>query len=549
MRKLTVAAVAAVACGRALADFSCQLVDPLEWTYVDSKVGDRPAFAETDVPFGGVADATVLFNGLEKGKPLAVSCPTPGAEWFEMVPVTVERNTGLAGFCVKPGETNTWAVRQAPYRVFEAMRPLGDATVVPSAETLALRFRLRQFAPKAGETNLTFRFVQSGREKTLPLKVRVHDVRLTPVGKNSFKYTNWFSFPNFATYHGLELGSEACYEMIARYARLAAEGRQNCAWIPLSLVFDVKDGVPALDEAKLVRIVDIYTEAGIWWLEGGHFCRFNGGWGAKEFLAPFSKTVVSTTPEGAAAIRRVAEQLMAAIERHGWKDRWLQHVADEPDVINAKEYRMTAGTVRRYMPGIRLVDAIENCAAGAGTLDILCPKVHVWQQNRADYDFQRTNGCNEVWCYTCCSPGGRWLNRTLDWHLLKPLYVFWNCSAYDITGFLHWGYNMYQNNANPFGRTTVDNWGTNGGNSLPPGDTHVVYPGTDGPWSGARFEATRQGAEDYELFAVLKRRDPAKAAALTRRLVRSFDDYTIDVPLYRRVRRELLAACAQKKGE
>ena len=52
MRKLTVAAVAAVACGRALADFSCQLVDPLEWTYVDSKVGDRPAFAETDVPFG-----------------------------------------------------------------------------------------------------------------------------------------------------------------------------------------------------------------------------------------------------------------------------------------------------------------------------------------------------------------------------------------------------------------------------------------------------------------------------------------------------------------
>ena len=57
---------AAAAWVRVWADFSCQTVDPLEWTYVDSKVGDRPAFVEKDVPFGGVADATVLFNELRK---------------------------------------------------------------------------------------------------------------------------------------------------------------------------------------------------------------------------------------------------------------------------------------------------------------------------------------------------------------------------------------------------------------------------------------------------------------------------------------------------
>ena len=206
--------------------------------------------------------------------------------------------------------------------------------------------------------------------------------------------------------------------------------------------------------------------------------------------------------------------LAAAGERHGWKDRWIQHVADEPDVVNAAEYRQTCAIARRYMPGVKMMDAVENCAV-AGALDMLCPKVDMWQKDRAAFDFQRTNCHDSVWCYTCCVPGGRWLNRTLDCHLLKPLYVFWCCSEFGLDGFLHWGYNMYQKNHDPFNNTTVDNWGTNGGSALPPGDTHVVYPGAVGPWSGARFEATRQGAEDYELLAVLKRRDPAKAAELT----------------------------------
>lgn len=538
--KLMWTLVAMAACARVLADFSCQTVDPLEWTYVDSKVGDRPAFVETDVPFGGVADATVLFNGLQKGSPLTFSCSVPGGEWFEMIPVTVEKNTGPNSFCMKPGEKCPWAVRQAPYRVFEAMRPLGGATVIPSADTFALRFSLRRFAPKGGETNLMFRFAHAGKEAALPFKVRVHGVSLTPVGKRSFKYTNWMNYDHFATCHGLEPWSEAHYEMIARYARLAAEGRQNCAVIPLRTVFDVKDGVPTLNEERLVRIVDIVTEAGIWWLEGWHICHFKGGFGGKECLAPFSKTVLSTTPQGTESIRRVAEQLMSAISRHGWQDRWVQHVADEAGAVSAKEFRMTVAAVRRYMPGIRLVDAIVHSSVGAGTLDILCPTIDIWQNDRAAYDYLRTNCGNEVWCYTCCVPGGPWLNRTLDWHLLKPLYIFWNCSSFDLDGFLHWGFNKYRDGVDPFNPAA-------GGNMVPPGDTHIVYPGTDGPWSGARFEATRQGVEDFELLAVLKRRDPGKAAELTHRLVRSFSDYTIDVPLYRRVRRELLTACVGRR--
>ncbi len=545
MTKKVVAALAcAAAAGLAHAEFTSAMTDPLEWKFDDSKTSEATAFAETDVPVGGVAEADFLFNGLVPGRPLAFSCDAPGGEWFRMVPVSVEKNTGLAGFCVHPGETNKWAVRVAPYREFEALAPLGGGSVAPDAATFALRFQLRRFAKTDGETTLRFRFEQDGCARTHELKLRVHPVRLVDVGRNSFKYTNWFDLMNMATRHGLQPWSEAHFDMIGRYARLAAAGRQNCAWIPLGYVFEAKDGgVPALNEERLVRLVDVYTAAGIWWIEGGHICNFNGGWGATNFLTRFSKSV-STTPDGVAAIRRLAEPLAAAVERHGWKDRWIQHVADEPDVVNATEYRMSCAAVRRYMPGFKLLDAVENCAAGAGALDILCPKIHTWQTKRAEFDFQQKSCGDGLWCYTCCVPGGKWLNRTLDWHLLKPLYVFWGCSEFGIDGFLHWGYNMYQKNQDPFGRSTVDNWGTNGGSSLPPGDTHVVYPGADGPWSGARFEATRQGVEDYELLALVKRRDPARATALTQRLVRAFDDYTVDVKLYRRTRRELLESAA-----
>ena len=75
---------------------------------------------------------------------------------------------------------------------------------------------------------------------------------------------------------------------------------------------------------------------------------------------------------------------------------------------------------------------------------------------------------------------------------------------------------------------------------LPAGDTHILYPGPEGPWSSVRFEAMRQGMEDFEIIARARARDAARADALVRTCVRAFNDWTADVPLYRRTRRALL---------
>ena len=71
---------------------------------------------------------------------------------------------------------------------------------------------------------------------------------------------------------------------------------------------------------------------------------------------------------GALKRSRLARQLQAKIDEYGLKDRWYQHVADEPGGKNVGEYRITAGIVRRYMPGVRTIDAVEE-PSFAGALE------------------------------------------------------------------------------------------------------------------------------------------------------------------------------------
>jgi hypothetical protein len=85
-------------------------------------------------------------------------------------------------------------------------------------------------------------------------------------------------------------------------------------------------------------------------------------------------------------------------------------------------------------------------------------------------------------------------------------------------------------------------------NFLPAGDSHVVYPGKNGPLSGQRFEAQRIGMEDAELLRILKARDPQRAGAILDRVFRAFDDYERSVNAYRAAKRELLSALAGERS-
>ena len=528
-----------------VAPFTAHLGDPLEWLYPDSPAAES-AFAETDVPLNGVCDANVFLTGLKSGVPVAFSCDVVGGEWYRLVDVPVEENTAPGAGVERQGGgyyRNEFVCRRAPFRVFEALEPVASS-VVPTGSVLSLRWRLDRLPCAKGVFTANLRVTQGAESRTLPLKVTVHDVRLPAVGKDSFKYTNWISFRNVATRHGLEMWSDAHYEMIEKYMRLAVKGRQNVSWITVGSVFSLEDGKVVFHEDLFNRLLDIYERVGICYVEGGHVAGHTGGQNGSPTFSTVLGKKVTTTLEGEREIAEIIGCFRAAAEKRGLADRWYQHVADEPTRENCKAFLDTCKIVRKHMPKAKLLDAICDDWAMGG-LDVVTPQNHVWEQNRGTYDDFAAKHPNGVWCYTCLAPGGRWMNRLMDMELLRPVYIPWCCVLNGIDGYLHWGYNMYGEKQDPFANSCLRNFDFGGGGcTLPAGDTHIVYPGKDGPWPSVRFEAVRAGLEDADLLTMLKARDAAKADSLIRRLVRGFGDYTADPRLYRRVRRMLLEEIA-----
>jgi hypothetical protein len=519
-----------------------EIVDSLEWVYPDSVVADRPGRSlSVDVPRGGIASFHIVLNDVPVGATLRLSARRGGrttdqGEWFVLHDVPVEINTGPVGFVEKRGERNRYVTRRAPFRVFDAMEPVRSRIKAPS-ETVALRvqFPVARNA-KAGKRTYEIEMTARRETKTLRPIVNVYSPVIPPAGKDSFPYTNWFGVERMAARHGLEMWSDAHWRMIRKYARMMLHARQNVFWCPLRYVFEMKKGAAILNCERLRRYVRTFTAEGLHYILGGHFARRpRGTWNDPKFELRLTGSG-STSVEGNIDLARIAGQLMCEIERNGWQDRWIQHVADEPNDANASEYRILCGIVRKYLPGIPLLDATLDRSL-VGSVDIWCPQGQRYQTHRKQFEDFRKAG-DKVWFYTCCFPGGRWLNRLLDMELLRPTLMGWYGGLYDLDGYLHWGLNQYPNEQHPFNRSIVR--ARTAGAHLPAGDTHIVYPGKNGPWSSLRLEAQREGLEDYELLKLLRARSPKRADAIIRRVVRGFGSYTKDVKTFRSARRALL---------
>ncbi len=519
----------------------CSLVDSLDWVYPDSKVESKPCLStHVDVARGGTAAATILLNGIKPGsriRLIARSAADCRARFFRLISVPVEKNTGPVGFIEKEGEHNEFVTRRAPFRVFDAMQPIG-ASFMASSVTEAVMVQIPvPFDAKPGKRSCVLTVSDGSASCELKLDATVHRAAIPPVGRDSWPYTNWFSFANMASRHGLKPWSEQHWAMIRKYARLMARNRQNTFWFTFGDVFTVGKSGLVLNAERLRRIVKIFSAAGMYYIEGAHFGkRSTSEWTCPTFSVSLTNNL-ATSQEGNADIARAAGQLMAEIEKNGWGGRWLQHVADEPIAENTSDYRIFVGIVRKYMPGIPILDATMNPAL-AGSVDIWCPQAQHFQADRAGFEKMRKLG-DRVWFYTCCFPGGPWLNRLLDMELLRPALLGWGAALFNLDGFLHWGLNHYRKDQDPFKMNVIPNGG-GGTNSLPAGDTHVVYPGDDGPWSSVRFEAQREGIEDFELLRILGRKHPKQAAALVRSVIRGLDGYTKDARKFRAARAKLL---------
>jgi len=519
----------------------CSLIDSLTWVYPDSEIGHDPCRChEIDVARGGTVAVTILIKDAKPGTRVRFATRSKAGgrtHFFRLIDVPVESNTGSVGFTEKEGERNEFVTRRAPFRVYDAMQPIGTAFEVKAATQAVLVHIPVAEDAKPGKREYILTVAHGKETHELKLTVMVYRTVIPPVGRKSWPFTNWFSFGNMATRHRLKPWSEEHWAMIRQYARLMAHNRQNTFWFTFGDVFTAGKTGLRLNRERLRRIVETFTKAGMYYIEGGHF----GGRSTSEWTCPtFNVSLtghLATSVEGNADIACAARQLMAEIEMNGWRGRYLQHVTDEPIKENATDYRIFVGMVHKYMPGIPILDAMMEPSL-CGSVNIWCPQAQHYQKDRDRFEAMRALG-DRLWFYTCCFPGGPWLNRLLDMELIRPALLGWGAALFRLDGFLHWGLNQYRADQNPFEMNVIPNWG-GGSNSLPAGDTHVVYPGDGEPWSSVRFESQREGIEDLELLRLLEQKHPKQASSLVRSVIRGFDDYTKEVTVFRAARRKLL---------
>ena len=410
---------------------------------------------------------------------------------------------------------------------------------------------LTVYVPKKaqpGEYKGTIDISTSNGPAAVSLAVKVHPVTLPDA--RTLYLTNWFSTWKIANAHGLEQWGEAHWKMIEAYARMMADHRQNVVLTQITeLIKGQEDskGNLTFDFSMFDRWVELFTRAGvIGTIEGGHFGT-RGPWEAPDFdaLLPEIKGpdgVVKPKPAfkvTSEEMRKYLSQFLPALQKHleekGWVDNYIQHLADEPIPQNAESYKKLASYVREYAPKIRIIDA-SMCTEIAGSIDIWVPQPPEYEQKEQFFNERRKAG-DEVWFYTCLSPKGKYMNRFIDYPLLDTRLLHWVNFKYDMPGYLHWGFNHWQ--GDPF--TFLEpNWG--GDNFLPPGDSHIVYPGKRGPLSSIRLEALRDGIEDYELLILLKAKNLKKAREICDSVVRSLTDYTLDPSELRKARLKLIKA-------
>ena len=166
---------------------------------------------------------------------------------------------------------------------------------------------------------------------------------------------------------------------------------------------------------------------------------------------------------------------------------------DEPWLTGKKsvqELLTCARLAKEADPGVQIycdpagAPTPENSAAAVPFIDIWCPQIDLLKQDKKLLDFYKSTGA-QVWCYE--APGNQKLLKPLGLYRMQP----WLAFRYGLTGCGMWTYN-YRDlwPSTPSGRFTVS-YG-------------LVYEGGGSIVPSRRWEAYRDGVEDFNLLTLLK---------------------------------------------
>ena len=348
--------------------------------------------------------------------------------------------------------------------------------------------------------------------------VTVHNVVLEK--RRDFPITHWLYCDALIDWYGTDLFDARFWSILPQYVRNVVVHGQDMLYVPvftppldgvkrptqlLRVAREGRDGYH-FDWQDVKKYVDLARQCGV---EKFEWCHLFSQWGARYALRIYEGQGRDESflwqPETSATseIYRVfLEQFLPALDRfltvEGLHDRSAFHVSDEPHgTEQLASYREARGMLRTLAPWIHVMDALSEIEfAQQGLIDMPIPTIST------ALDFVAAG--IPSWCYYCCGPRGKFLNRLLDTPLAKIAMHGLLFYRWPVQGFLHWGYNYWyesqtRNLIDPF--TEQDGLAWQRGWAY--GDPFLVYPGANGPIDSIRWEVFSESLQDYALLQTL----------------------------------------------
>ena len=523
--------------------YKAGIISTLQATYPDKNNLKFNNTFSYDIPQNSDFEALILIRS-EHNKTFtfnSISKNLTNINYSIIKAVPVEENTGVDSRTEQfLGQINHNVIRRAPFEVFEVIQPLTINKIITTSNFSLLRISMKSNEFKSpGSYKLNVILNDGFKTEQLKFKIKVHDASIPRLEESKFFYTNWFNLSKMEEMHNLLRWNKEWFTMLDKYAKLMAEGRQNCIIIPHELI-SLKSNKISLDEEKMISFINVFKKYGFKYFESPHLLNrgANDDWGNPELKTKLRKRGYYSE-EGKKEIDTIIRKIKSFTKKYNLENQWLQHIADEPTDVNAQCYKDVSKQIKSIYPEITIMEATNAKESLSGSIDLWCPLINDFQENQ-DFFNERESKGEKILIYTCLVPGGKWLNRTLDMERIRQVYFGWAGSKYNTFGYLHWGLNQYK--ANPFKQSVVKHPSpqASSNNFLPAGDTHVIYPGTDGPLSSLRFEAHRKGIEDYELLEKLKTKNIDKHSRLIKKLFFDYTNYSLSIKKYKRIRKKLL---------
>lgn len=336
--------------------------------------------------------------------------------------------------------------------------------------------------------------------------------------------THWFHTDCLASYYRVEVFSDEYWRIVENFMRTAVQHGINFILTPLftppldtafggerptvQLVDVKKDGnTYTFGFENLKKWVELAEKCGIQYFEMSHLYTQWGAKHAPKIMAETRRGTKKIFGWGTNAhgkrysdfLRQFAPALIAFIDENGLREKCMFHTSDEPQKRHYRSYKKAAKQMETLFGDFRRIDALSEFAFFQNGL-IEYPITNI--EHIKDF----AGKIPELWTYYCCNPCVEYFpNRFLAMPSLRNRILGFIMYAYDVKGFLHWGYNFYYTR---YSKRLVDPFTeTDAGKEFPSGDSYVVYPAPDGTaYTSLRLKVFYDAIQDFEALRLLEKK-------------------------------------------